>query len=190
MTSNAIKDEQDHIGKYAIIQNIYPNTDTLSQFRICKVAQKSLENPQILVQRIVFGEFESFDDCYTVTKYLDGQKNQLKDFFLTHEYDGKIRLNHVFDEHEPFSKGSDGYLFRLLKNSVKELNKLKLNGMLVSEMQPDVMRVHGMDVQYLTVITKNNLPSVFCDRFVGFIGNAEYFDQKMLQGKEQGQYQN
>jgi hypothetical protein len=86
----------------------------------------------------VYGDYESFDDCYSVCKFLD-QSHMLKDFFLTYEFDSRIRLNYVFQEGEPFpsSKISDCMAWKLMKKCFKELHRLKLNGIVVQEMHPD-----------------------------------------------------
>lgn len=91
-----------------------------------------------LLQRSVYGEFESFDDCYSICRYLDSKK-LLIDFFLTYEFDSRLRLNYVFSEGDQFPslKCNDWIIWSYMKKSVKALLCLKLNGIVVQEMHPN-----------------------------------------------------
>ena len=78
------------------------------------------------------GEFESFDDCYSICRYLDSQ-GLLLDFFLTYEFDSRVRLNYVFDEGDQFTtfKKNDWLIWSYMKRGLKALLKLKLNGIVI-----------------------------------------------------------
>ena len=144
---NVLVSQHDPIGKYVVKSLIYPvsglNIGPMAQFRIVKVYHASFhEQDLLMLQRTVHGEFESFDDCYTICRLLD-QGHLLKDFFLTYEFDSRIRLNYVFEEGETFptTKLNDAAVWSLMKKCFKQLHQLRLNGVVVQELHPDNIQI-------------------------------------------------
>jgi len=64
----------------------------------------------------------------------------------------------------------------LLKRSLKTLNNLRINGIIVQEMCPEVIAYNGKQVVFYTICSKSNMPSIFSDKFVPIAGNPEFSD--------------
>ena len=52
-----------------------------------------------MIERIIYSEYESFDECYQICKYMDNE-GLLVNFFLTNEFDSRVRLNYVIENGE------------------------------------------------------------------------------------------
>jgi hypothetical protein len=122
-----------------------------------------------------------------VCKFLDSM-HILKDFFLTYEFDSRVRLNYVFEEGEGFpqAKLSDCLMWHYMKKCFQELHRLKLNGIVVQEMHPDNIHLMIRDnvecVFFAALIYKLNLPSIFTDKFIPIQGCLEFMEPKLIQG--------
>ncbi|CAK69867.1 unnamed protein product (macronuclear) [Paramecium tetraurelia] len=173
------------IGVYSINKVHYPITNqTPSLFRILSVSKE--QQNYILIQRIVHVEFESFDECYQVCKYLDPY---LLDFFLSMEqYDGKLRLNYIIENCELIQK--EDCNFNLIKRCVKKLNELRSHDIFVQDMHPNNVFITPNSVIFASLIYKTNIPSIYQEKSVPFMSSLEYMEPKSFLAFTQNLTQN
>ncbi|CAD8080022.1 unnamed protein product [Paramecium sonneborni] len=173
------------IGQYSINKVYYPiSNQNPSLFRILSV-QKDQQN-YLLIQRIVHVEFESFDECYQVCKYLDPY---LLDFFLSMEqYDGKLRLNYIIENCDLIQK--EDCNFKLMKRCVTKLNELRLHDIFVQDMHPNNIFITPNSVIFASLIYKTNIPSIYQEKSVPFMSSLEYMEPKSFLAYTQNLTQN
>ncbi|CAD8075071.1 unnamed protein product [Paramecium primaurelia] len=161
------------IGLYSINKVYYPITNqTPSLYRILSVSKE--QQNYILIQRIVHVEFESFDECYQICKYLDPY---LLDFFLSVEqYDGKVRLNYIIENCDLIQK--EDCNFKLIKRCVKKLNELRSHDIFVQDMHPNNIFITTNSVIFASLIYKTNVPSIYQEKPVPFMSSLEYMEPK------------
>ncbi|CAD8160201.1 unnamed protein product [Paramecium octaurelia] len=173
------------IGVYSINKVHYPITNqTPSLFRILSVSKE--QQNFILIQRIVHVEFESFDECYQVCKYLDPY---LLDFFLSMEqYDGKVRLNYIIENCELIQR--EDCNFKVMKRCVKKLNELRSHDIFVQDMHPNNVFITPNSVIFASIIYKTNIPSIYQEKSVPFMSSLEYMEPKSFLAYTQNLTQN